>query len=83
MKNQTVVHPPLQKGEKFIGNRFSDELPEYLQNISGLRIVGPAYDIMGNILPRHFAMLATQSAANEYNKIMDAKMRETRLGFRK
>lgn len=67
-------HPPLNSDEKFLGNTESNELPEHLKHIVGLRLATPAYDLNGEELPGYYAMIANPSAAEQYSRIMEARL---------
>ncbi len=78
----TTKHPPLGKDEKFIGNTESKELPEHLRHVNGFRFATPAYDIEGYKLPGYYAMIANPSAAEQYNRIMEARLIAIRKGMK-
>ena len=77
-----TTHPPLLPGEKFLGNTTSKKLPEYLKSVKGILFVRPAYDIDGKKLSGYYAMVAeTPEAAEQYNRIMEARLSAIRTGI--
>ena len=77
-----TTHPPLLPGEKFLGNTTSKKLPEYLKSVKGIIFARPAYDIDGKKLSGHYAMIAeTPEAAEQYNRIMEARLSQIRSGM--
>jgi hypothetical protein len=79
--NQAVsYHPPLEKGETFLGNTEYKFLPDYLKHLTGIRFAQPAYDINGIPLDDHYAMIADGYSAGQYNRIMEARCSAIRRG---
>ena len=76
-------HPPMQKGETFLGNhpKGKPELPE-LQHLH-FRRVSPAYDGYGLELPDHEAVFADGYNAGQYDRIMTRLVSEIKQGLRK
>lgn len=68
--NMITTHPPLKRGEKFIGNMTSPELPDYLKNVSGFSFRQPAYDLNGSLIPDHWALIADAAGTEAHERIM-------------
>jgi len=75
-----TLHPPLAEGEKFLGNLSGNTLPAHLAGIVGLRLALPAYDITGEKIPGHSALVADQSGTAQYNQIQEARLSAIRRG---
>lgn len=80
MKPLPTLHPPLAKGEKFLGNQIGQTLPSHLQGIRGLRLASPAYDLAGEMLPGHFALVADQAGVEDYSRVMESHLSAIRRG---
>lgn len=72
-------HPQLQLDEVFLGNTDRQIIPA-IAGIVGIRLVQPAYDIYGNTLPDHWAIIATRAAAEEYGQRRAEEIRKLRFG---
>ena len=75
-----LTHPPIHKGEKFLGNQRGSQLAPHLSHIKGIRMAQPAYDLDGEKIPGYFAMMADPSAAEEYNRVMESRLSAIRRG---
>jgi hypothetical protein len=77
-----MIHPPLNKGESFLGNVEGDCVPKKYKHIVGLRVVKPAYDLHGNILSDCSALVANRKGSHEYNLYMENLLRGIRVGIK-
>ena len=77
-----TTHPPLRAGEKFLGNINLNKLPKYLKGVK-IRFSRKSYSIDGEKLPvGYYAMIAeTPEAAEQYNRIMEARLSAIRTGI--
>lgn len=76
-----VTHPPLAKGETFLGNTNTG-MPPYLRNLPGFKLRRPAYSINGEILEDEYQAVIALSpeAAETYNSVMERRLSEIRKG---
>lgn len=77
-----TLNPPLKRDETFLGNTESNIPRDELKHIKGLRFVRPAYDLDGNKLNDHWAMIADPAASAEYNRVMEASLSAIRRGMK-
>ena len=70
-------HPALQEGEKYIG-KIKGNLPDHIKNVTGLRLVLPAYNIKGKVMRGYSAVLASADALQSIPLVMKERIASLR-----
>lgn len=79
----TTKHPPLKAGETFAGNVLATNgVPAHIAHLQTVRLARPAYDIYGDPLPDHCALIFGAADLQAYDRIMEARLSAIRRGVR-
>ena len=74
-----VLHPPIRKGETFVGNTNGKVIPEHLKSVLGIRLARPAYCLDGEIAEGMSAIFVR--GIGTYNSIQEARLSRIRKGL--